>query len=54
MIIIISLKTALTTCSILEVAKPELNLKDQLPFYVIPSDTIKALLTDPQLVKKYI
>ncbi len=38
--------------SILEVARPDLDLKSQLPFYVIPSDTIKTLFHDPSLVKK--
>jgi hypothetical protein len=35
----------------LEVANPDLDLVDQIPFWVIPADTVKALYTAPGLVK---
>ncbi|MBF0299380.1 MAG: DUF4105 domain-containing protein [Oligoflexia bacterium] len=37
--------------TLLEAAKPDLKLTENLPFYVIPSDTIKALFLNAGLVK---
>lgn len=38
--------------NLIEVAKPELELMDKIPFYVIPVDTVKALYAEPGLVQK--
>lgn len=38
--------------TILEAAKPELNLTKKLPYIVIPIDTVKALYSQPGLVKE--
>ncbi len=37
--------------TLLEVAVPRANLVDRIPFWVIPSDTIKAIMDEPGLVK---
>ncbi len=38
--------------TLLDAAAPRLNLADRLPFYVIPSDTIRVLYQTPGAVKK--
>jgi hypothetical protein len=38
--------------NLIEVAKPELDLMNKIPFYVIPVDTVKALYTQKDLVRK--
>ena len=38
--------------SALETAKPSINLKDKLPFYVIPSETLRIVAEEPGLVKE--
>jgi hypothetical protein len=38
--------------NLIEVAKPEMELMQQVPFYVIPVDTVKALYAEPGLVQR--
>jgi hypothetical protein len=38
--------------TVLEAANPELHLADQLPWWVIPADTVKALYANPGLVRQ--
>ena len=38
--------------TLLEVASPRLHLLDEIPFWVIPTDTIKALYAQPNFVKE--
>ncbi len=40
--------------SLLDLAKPELNLSDQFNFWAIPIDTVKATVAEPGLLKKII
>ncbi|MDB5038774.1 MAG: hypothetical protein JWQ35_2302 [Bacteriovoracaceae bacterium] len=37
--------------SVIEAAAPEFNLVERLPFYVIPSDSLKALASNPGLIR---